>query len=102
MNPRLPTGEHSRDRNFHQCKPVGEGRPMYRFNVQVKGEVMVVWEKAGDRATVWHEQSGISRAVSATRKKARALLENHGRTVGGHIQQELSSGEAIQQSSGRV
>ncbi|CAM6082557.1 unnamed protein product [Calypogeia fissa] len=44
-----PTGEHSRNRDSHHCKAIGEGRHMFWFSVQVEGEAITVWEKAGSQ-----------------------------------------------------
>ncbi|CAM6086593.1 unnamed protein product [Calypogeia fissa] len=41
----FPMGEHSRNRNIHRCKPIGNGRYMFRLHVQVEGEVLTMWEK---------------------------------------------------------
>ncbi|CAM6087279.1 unnamed protein product [Calypogeia fissa] len=43
----FPRGEHSHQRDLHHCKPIEEGKYMFRFHVQVEGEVLTVWEKAG-------------------------------------------------------
>ncbi|CAM6128923.1 unnamed protein product [Calypogeia fissa] len=41
--------EYSRARGNHCCRPIGKGKLMFRFFVQVEGEVMDVWEKAGNQ-----------------------------------------------------
>ncbi|CAM6089831.1 unnamed protein product [Calypogeia fissa] len=46
-NSHFPMGEHSRHRDLHHCKPIGKGKYMFHFHVQVEGEVLTVWEKAG-------------------------------------------------------
>ncbi|CAM6081513.1 unnamed protein product [Calypogeia fissa] len=48
----IPPGEYSRNRNNHRCKSIGKGKPMFCFNVQIEGEVMVVWEKAGRQLSI--------------------------------------------------
>ncbi|CAM6096621.1 unnamed protein product [Calypogeia fissa] len=45
----FPGEEHSRERGNHCCRPIGEGKLMFYFFVQVEGEVMGVWEKAGNQ-----------------------------------------------------
>ncbi|CAM6126070.1 unnamed protein product [Calypogeia fissa] len=43
----FPRGEHSRQRDLHHCRLIGEGKYMFHFYVQVEGEVLTVWEKTG-------------------------------------------------------
>ncbi|CAM6102885.1 unnamed protein product [Calypogeia fissa] len=49
MGADFPVEEYSRARGNHCCRPIGEGKLMFRFFVQVEGEVMDVWEKAGNQ-----------------------------------------------------
>lgn len=39
--------DNSRSRAGHTCKPIGEGKPMYIFMIQIGNVVMNVWEQAG-------------------------------------------------------
>lgn len=47
-NPNCEHG-HSRNREGHLCRPIGEGRYMYCFFVQIGNEVVNVWEQAGEQ-----------------------------------------------------
>ncbi|CAM6117640.1 unnamed protein product [Calypogeia fissa] len=45
----FPTEKYSRAGGNHRCRLIGEGKLMFHFFVQIEGEVMDVWEKAGNQ-----------------------------------------------------
>ncbi|CAM6094689.1 unnamed protein product [Calypogeia fissa] len=49
MGANFPTEECSQTRGNHRCRPIGESKLMFHLFVQVEGEVMDVWEKAGNQ-----------------------------------------------------